>query len=308
MERRPFPDQTWVTELLRRHGLPTASLVRADNALTSTVWMTRDAVVKAATAGRHLEREQRVLTELARRAPSLPIPRVTRSDMARERSWIIEGRLLGVPLLDQWLSLGEDARRTVIFDLGRILKHLHHATERARPTRLGRALYRQIEGSARQLQGKPGIDPEVLREALVLAEAGAALVDQGGVQVLVHNDLQFNNILINGTRISGLVDFGRARRGPPDLDLDLFLRFLRHPRLFARAKDEDRLDPKEFLPAAGWLCDVYPELFSAPHLRVRLALYRLHYDFRALARRPELALSSRADMPCGRIRATLGTV
>ena len=61
---------------------------------------------------------------------------------------------------------------------------------------------------------------------------------------LIHGDLHFENVLWDGQDITALLDFEYARAGPPDLELDVFLRFCAYPFLHV-AEDYEHLTRAE---------------------------------------------------------------
>jgi len=106
-----------------------------------------------------------------------------------------------------------------------------------------------------------------------------ALVDQPCC--LIHRDLHFGNILVDGPRLAAFLDFELAEVGPLDYELDTILRFLTAPGGFADPAQAGETTPVRFASVWVRLKRGYPELFAAPHLPLRLSLYALD---RALSR------------------------
>ncbi len=92
---------------------------------------------------------------------------------------------------------------------------------------------------------------------------------------LVHNDLWFNNLLVDGSEIVGLIDFEFAVRGAPDLELYKLEYFVRSPEAF-----HSQGDFADFLPRFR---AAYPELFAVEDLDARLDLYDLWFYCRSFA-------------------------
>jgi aminoglycoside phosphotransferase (APT) family kinase protein len=99
---------------------------------------------------------------------------------------------------------------------------------------------------------------------------------------LVHRDLHFGNVLVEGERITGALDFEAAVAGPIDYELDQLARFLRYPQLFVEPVLEAVATRERFASVWGGLRHAYPELFAPSRLADRLALYSLEYDLAAL--------------------------
>ena len=99
---------------------------------------------------------------------------------------------------------------------------------------------------------------------------------------LIHGDLTFENILWDGEQITGLLDFEWARQGPPDLDLDILLRFCAYPHLHVAADYEDRTHARDDIQVPWWLAEDYPELFDVPYVFERVRLYGFAWDIAEL--------------------------
>jgi aminoglycoside phosphotransferase (APT) family kinase protein len=77
----------------------------------------------------------------------------------------------------------------------------------------------------------PNVDARLLDEVRRLVVTTADHLTPFDSPTLIHGDLTFENILWDGERITALLDFEWARQGPPDLDLDILLRFCAYPHL-----------------------------------------------------------------------------
>ena len=99
-------------------------------------------------------------------------------------------------------------------------------------------------------------------------------------------DLDFENVLWDGEKITALLDFEYARPGPPDLELDVFLRFCAFPFLHVAEDYEQVTLPGDYAEVPGWLAQDHPELFAHPRLRDRLRVYSIAYDLRELLMDP----------------------
>jgi hypothetical protein len=77
-----------------------------------------------------------------------------------------------------------------------------------------------------------------------------------------------------------VLDFEAALAAPPDYELDQLARFLRWPSLFLT--ETPGITAAAFRGVWSGLRRLYPELFQAPALPTRLALYSLEYDLAAL--------------------------
>lgn len=122
--------------------------------------------------------------------------------------------------------------------------------------------------------------PRVLLDAVEGFGRRAAPALAAGAACLVHRDMHFGNVMVEGDRITGLLDFEAAVAAPRDYELDQLARFLRWPALFL--PDIPEVPAAAFRGVWSGLRQRYPQLFQMPHLTTRLALYALEYDLAAL--------------------------
>jgi len=181
-----------------------------------------------------VERELVVLPPLAPRLPlAAPVPRFVGQPSA-SYPWpflgneLIRGRELGV------VSLDDEQEKALAVALARFLRILHEGETLAAipdPSRLpedpnaraamGLRVPRAREALAR-LEGEgmwqtPANVETLLESALSLAPPAA--------RVLVHGDLHFRHVLVDGTRIAGVIDWGDVCLADPSLDLQLVWSF-----------------------------------------------------------------------------------
>ena len=126
------------------------------------------------------------------------------------------------------------------------------------------------------------------------------------VRWLVHSDLHWENLLTDGTDLTGIVDFEQAQPASPDLELDVLLRFCHWPFLPVAPDYQDSLVAADFRAVPEWLAEVYPKLLSEPRLYARLEAYAVMHDLRQAIQYPERPGREYPDWwPWNRLRATL---
>ena len=150
----------------------------------------------------------------------------------------------------------------------------------------------------------PHIDRRLIRRVRELVESSAGYLDPFDTPTLVHGDLSFENVLWDGTQITAVLDFEWSRSGPPDLDLDVLLRFCAYPYLHVAADYEDRTHTADYADVPWWLADDYPALFDAPYVFDRVRLYSIAWDVRELLAFPPKVDSRElhGDHPYHRLR------
>ena len=236
--------------------------------------------------------------------PSVPYPEVLATGRDEDLAWQVTRAVDGAPLSQVWPTLSSAQRRNVIRQTGHILaalnahpfpEHVNALLAAPRPAvnpsleaLLGadlnplpcrRALL--LIGPARAL---PHVDPvlvddvEACLRSLADMDPLGATADRPSIAprtapICVHGDAHLSNIVWRDGRIDALLDFEWARLGPPDLELEPYLRG--SPDASNDAEDATR----EIL---GWLAETHPTAFTHPDLIARLWLYQLAFALRQL--------------------------
>jgi hypothetical protein len=127
-----------------------------------------------------------------------------------------------------------------------------------------------------------GVSTGVIADARHIVLNSTAALEPYSSATLVHGDLHFQNVLWDGFSVTALLDLEWARGAPPDLDLDVFLRFCAHPHWFVAPEYAERTRVMDYTPVPYWLAEFYPELFSHEYALDRVELYSIAYDVRDL--------------------------
>lgn len=280
--------------VLARHGLGDVRWIRrlGGGQINAAYLVNGDLVLRVRPVGKDgaAFRKERALFERLR--GQVPVPEVLALDESGEAlpgAYMVCRRAPGESLARVWLSAGPRQQDWLLGQLAALLRALHQvefptcgdlAGGELQPAASWRdylaARFRRRLAIVRALPGAP-------RELLDAVEAfhrGAAPALAAGAARLVHRDLHFGNVLAEGNRITALLDFEAAVAAPPDYELDQLARFLRWPRQFLT--DLPGLEAAAFRGVWSCLRGAYPELFQAPQLATRLAVYALEYDLAAL--------------------------
>ena len=200
-------------------------------------------------------------------------------------------------------------RRSAVRQLAAMLAALHHTPCPSglpaidTPQLLGAQRLRRAGRRAPPGGARPGRRP-ALRRPVVIEEARRIVFDTADsiepfdVPTLVHGDLHFENVLWDGTTVTTLLDFEWCRPAPPDLDLDVFLRFCAYPFLHVAEDYEHLTRAEDYEPVVWWLAEDYPGLFATGDAFARTRLYSIAYDVHELLRVPAAAAAPGAvDLP-----------
>lgn len=275
---------------LAQVGLSAEGLERADS-VTNEVWLTPEYVVRVnRDASLRLYRESVLSMALPR---SVGYPDMVQHGGEVGSDWLILERVPGKPLSRWWPTMTEADRRSAVRQLAERLRTIHtipcprldglvdvpQLLDRA-PS--GQQAVARLLDALRRLENSPFVDAGVLRDTAHHIRDHAGALDPFDANTIVHGDLTFENVLWDGERITAMIDFEFARPGPPDLDLDVLLRFCALPQLHVAADYEDVTLASDYADVPWWLAEDYPELFAHPRQFERVRIYSLAWDVHEL--------------------------
>jgi aminoglycoside phosphotransferase (APT) family kinase protein len=234
--------------------------------------------------------------------PEVPYPKVIDTGTDADLAWQVTQTADGAPLATVWRGLSHMERRDAVHQIGHALAALH---AHQFPAHVIAALAAPRPVGDTSVWAIVGADITVLplwRAETLLAAAGhegradPALVDDvaarfheladidpfsdaptaeaerpAGTMTCVHGDAHLANALWKDGRLTALLDFEWVRFGPPDLEIEPYLR--------ADAAGLTLTDRRDTL---GWLADSHPAMFAPPDLTRRLWLYQLTTAVREL--------------------------
>jgi hygromycin-B 7''-O-kinase len=269
-------------------------LTRASS-VTNEVWISDEYVVRV-----NRQPNQRLRRE-ALLGPGLPAevcyPEIVAYGGKMGADWLVVRRVRGNPLSRCWPTMSERERRSAVRQVAHMLRALHTT---GRPTGLPDIDTPQLLG-ARQFgahpvdpllaaldkaERLPNVDHTLLADTRRLVHETGDCIEPFGVSTLVHGDLHFENVLWDGISVTTLLDFEWCRPAPPDLELDIFLRFCAYPFLHVAEDYEHLTRAEDYEPVAHWMAEDYPDLFAAEDGFERTRLYAIAYDVRELLQFP----------------------
>ncbi|MEZ5204104.1 MAG: aminoglycoside phosphotransferase family protein [Acidimicrobiales bacterium] len=235
-------------------GLPAFNLERADS-VTNEVWLTDDYVVRVnRDASLRLHREA-VLSQVL--PDEVGYPTLIQHGGETGSDWLVVTRLPGVPLSRAWPEMSVASRREAVRQVATRLRAvhatrcprlegLHDVPQLLDPAPTGSQAVQRLLNQLQRAATWPNVDPGLMADAIELVSSTAAALDPFDVPTIVHGDLSFENMLWDGAKVTALLDFEFARPGPPDLDLDVLMRFCALPHLHVPLEYEART-PREGL-------------------------------------------------------------
>lgn len=274
---------------LSEAGLDLGTPLTRASSVTNEVWFAGDLVVRVNRQPNQRLRREATLGPML--PPAVRYPEVVAYGGQLGADWLILKRRPGTALSRAWPTLEWPERRAAIRQLAEILQALHqvvapHDLTRLDPPQLvgGEGLYpvEPVLVALDRARSLAHVDHYVLDELRRIVEADARHLEPFHQPTLVHGDLTFENVLWDGERISALLDFEWSHQAPPDMELDILLRFCSFPYLHVAEDYEHLTRADDYAPIPWWLADDYPTLFATPHLFERLRIYSIGYDLREL--------------------------
>jgi hygromycin-B 7''-O-kinase len=281
-------------QVLAASGLSGAGPLERAPSAANEVWFAGPYVIRiSGTPGTHrLDYEARIAAALPKEAR---YPAIIDHGHGEAIDWLILERVPGEVLSRGWRDMDEDERRQAIHGVGDAMRALHRTPVPAdldppfagdtleQPHQLPAARTMLLLNRCRTL---PDLDVKVLEAAIELVGERADALDPEPHPTLVHGDLHLENVLWDGKRVTAILDFEWCQPGPPDLDLDVLLRFCADPGLHVAEDYEHLVSRDDFRAVPRWLREAHPTVFEHPRLRDRLLLYGLSYDVRHLLLSP----------------------
>jgi aminoglycoside phosphotransferase (APT) family kinase protein len=300
-------------------GIPSAGLTRADS-VTNEVWLTDEFVVRVnRDASLRLQREA-ILSQVL--PDEVGYPTLVQYGGEVGGDWLILRRVQGSgPLSRAWPTMPVDLRREAVRQIADRLRHVHR-TECPRldglrdvphlidAGRSGLHAVTRLLDALHRLADLPHVDRGLMRDVDDLVRTTVHVLEPFDSTTIVHGDLTFENVLWDGEQVTGLLDFEFARPGPPDLDLDVLLRFAALPWMHVAADYEDVTKAEDYADVPWWMAEDYPELFAHPHQLERVRLYSIAWDVHELISFPlaDAPAKSHREHPYNRLaRVVRGT-
>jgi aminoglycoside phosphotransferase (APT) family kinase protein len=105
---------------------------------------------------------------------------------------------------------------------------------------------------------------------------------------LVYWDAHFDNVLVAGDKIVGLIDFERTEVASIDFALDIVKRMVEQPKKYMSEYAEQFAKDEDYKDLLNWYKEFYPELFEFENIDTRLNLYAIEHNLEDLEGWPEV--------------------
>jgi scyllo-inosamine 4-kinase len=244
---------------------------------SNEAWKVGDVVVRISWSGDR-DRVRREVAVLEHLPPSVPHPDVLGHGTTDGRTWTLTRWVPGRVAAGTWPSMSDATRDRFAGELADALAAIHQWSPTAEvreqvaqrtaaitvddiigqdvnPLPVDRAL--AVVDEAKRA---PHADADVIDAVAERLEELRAFDLRDGESVVIHGDLHLWNVVEVGGSLQTLLDFEWVRLGPPDLDLQAFL----------RAEEET-----ESTDVLTRLAEHYPNIVAHPRILERLWLYDL---------------------------------
>lgn len=229
---------------------------------------------------------------------SLPVPRVHTYDDSKsiiDNHYMIYPLIEGENLYNVWHALSEEQRKDIISQLCEILKQINQTDIGVLPNgmdlgdgtswkeKILTKLYKYLEAV-----NKMGTlsESEAAQIRNYVEEHQDVLDEQK--MALVYWDAHFDNIIVKGSRVVGLLDFERTELASIDFALDIVQRMVDVPKKYMSAYAEQFAKDEDYAQLMEWYKEYYPELFDFPDIAIRINLYSIAHDLEDLEGWPDV--------------------
>lgn len=215
------------------------------------------------------------------------IPRLYYLDISKKDVpyfYVILEKVSGVSLYNIWHTYSEEQREDIIRQLCDAMRQMHSVKgERYNWSEYMKNRFIPLYNRAKELNVFNNEEQKLLDQAYSNFDKYL----ESDEFVLVHNDLHFDNILVDNGKIK-IIDFERSMYAPKDFELDIFYRMIRKPWKFASEETEEYTDANQYSNIMSYVKKYYPELVNIPNLYERLGIYDIVYFLAQLVKHPEL--------------------
>jgi uncharacterized protein YhfF len=191
---------------------------------------------------------------------------------------IIE-KVKGKTVYYYWYKMNENEREEFISKLMLIIKELHSKDYNSYdwPSKIKQAVINNYN-KCKDLFNME--EQHIITDSLSLYE----IILSDNKFSLIHNDLHFDNILIDEDKNIKLIDFNDSEIAPFDYDLRLLYMSKEQPWKWANSEMDPFQKPKDYAKIFEYVKKYYPELNKLKHLEERMIIYSILNDIMLLTR------------------------
>ena len=222
----------------------------------------------------------------------IPVPEISVFDKSKSiygKFFMIYPKIEGDNLYAKWHLLNNEERKIIIKQLCDILKVINKSPNDEFLQKFDvnfsdnwhDKILNQIQNSLKKIEEKKLLSPEFIKVIKKFAEDNHNVLKEQKL-ALVYWDAHFDNILVQDTKIVGILDFERTEVSSMDFVLDIVKRMVEYPKKYMSEKFEKFAKKEDYAHLLDWFQEFYPELFDFKNLDKRLDLYAVEHDLDTL--------------------------
>ncbi|MBS3147798.1 aminoglycoside phosphotransferase family protein [Candidatus Woesearchaeota archaeon] len=285
-----------ISKILLQNEIPLTSIRKIDIGFRNEVYqINENYILKICKADESSFKKELLLYSFLRN--KLPVPDVVFSDFSKKelkRPFAVYRKIPGANLYSRWHLFTDVRRREIVRQICAMLRSLNDisladiskAVKFEKKINWHDKILSQIAGNLSKLKSAKILPPKLLLRVKTFVQKHHPALKQQKLG-LVHYDIHFDNILVRGAEVIGILDFEDVDVMSIDYILDTIKRMVDHPKIYAASKYEKFVKKKDYAQLITWFREFYPELFDFDNLDKRLALYALEYDLGLLLKFPK---------------------
>ncbi|MBI2550942.1 aminoglycoside phosphotransferase family protein [Candidatus Uhrbacteria bacterium] len=216
----------------------------------------------------------------------LPTPMIVHAGISQEgRPFMVYKKIVGENLYNKWHLLSEGDRELVIKQICSMLRKINETPYNDYALEFGidlniswqNRISLEIQANLQKVEQKGALPQNRIDAVKKYVDANKAVLKEEKI-ALVYWDVHFDNILIDGTKIVGILDFERVYIAAIDYVLDLVKRMTKYPKKYASEIAENYVKPEDYANLLATYKKYYPELFDFDDLEKRLSLYGVKHS------------------------------
>ncbi len=222
----------------------------------------------------------------------IPVPEVEVYDNSRElyhKFFMIYPQIEGVNLYATWHLLDDYQRRKLIKQLCQMLRIINQAPYQRFQERFELSselnwhdkMLRRISKCLIEIEDRKILSRKFIQAIRDFIQTNHSALKEQRI-ALVYWDAHFDNILVTGDQIVGILDFERTELASIDFVLDIIQRMSDYPRKYMSAEMEQYAKKEDYARLLDWFQEFYPELFHFKDLDRRLDFYSIEHDLQDL--------------------------
>ena len=309
-------DQKTAEKIFKEHNLAKVeSFQKVEIGFTNKVYLVNDKYILKVCEDESNEKKFEIEVYLYNFFKGkIPVPEIKIFDKSKSiygRFFMIYPKIEGDNLYAKWHLLSDEQRKNIIEQLCDILKIInkspYYEFEQKFKINLSEnwhdKILRKTQNSLIKVEKKKLLSPEFTNAIRKFVDDNHQVLKEEKL-ALVFWDAHFDNILVQGAKIVGILDFERTEISSLDYILDIVKRMVEYPKKYMSEKFEKFAKKEDYAHLLEWFEEFYPELFEFKNLDKRLDLYAVEYDLNTLIWYPDskevkqaIAKTVRYDQP-----------